>query len=125
MIKDTLIPVNATLNKYQKLKKESTASKMAVKLAKESYFGEEVLRQCTVMGCRQYPGLPIKELNELKQTMFGLFPIYWTNNIGFDTDIWSQCVTAIGQLCKRLRSDALATWPITNKLSHSTLTRRM
>ncbi len=103
-----LKPAIEIIEKYSKLKKESSASKLAIKLAKEAFFGETVLRQCTVMGCRKFPGLPIKELNDLKQTIFGLFPIYWANNAGFESNIWNPCVAAIGQLCKRLRSDAQA-----------------
>ncbi len=35
-----------------------------------------------------YPDLPIiKELNNLKQTIFGMFPMYWFNNVGFESNI--------------------------------------
>ena len=59
------------------------------------------------MGFRDYPALPQAELNELKQTIFNLFPQYWANPIEFEAT-WSTCTEAIGQLCKRLHSN---TWP--------------
>ena len=48
----------------------SKAPTLATKLAREAYFGDKVLGQCTVMGCRDHPGLPISGLNELKQDLF-------------------------------------------------------
>ena len=55
------------------------------------------------MGCRQYPGLPSKELSDLKNIMFGLFPSYRYNVVAFESNVWGPCVNSIGQLCKRLR----------------------
>ena len=39
--------------KYPKLRGESKAGSLAVKLAKEAIFGEEVMVKCTVSGCRE------------------------------------------------------------------------
>ena len=36
------------------------------------------MKQCTVSGCREEPGLPLQELNDLKALMFSLLPQYWT-----------------------------------------------
>ena len=90
---------------YPSLHKENVVGKLAVKLAKESFFGTEVLRRCTFMGCRDYPVLPIKKFNELKQAIFSLFPNYWNHQVEFETKIWSVCANSIGQLCKRLRNE--------------------
>ena len=40
------------IRKYPKLKAKSRAGKLAVKLAKEAYFGDSVLAKCTVSGWR-------------------------------------------------------------------------
>ena len=61
--KSTLQPVESVMEKYRKLKTVGSAGTLAVKLAKESFFGEEVLARCTVYGAREQPGLPIEELN--------------------------------------------------------------
>ena len=55
---------------HQSLCRENVIGTLAVKLANESFVGNEVLKRCTVMGCRDYPALPLKELNELKQVIF-------------------------------------------------------
>ena len=52
-----------------------------------------------------FPALPTKELNELKQTIFSLFPKYRANPIEFEA-VWKECAKAIGQVCKRLRTNA-------------------
>ena len=39
---------------------------LAVKLAKEAFFGENIMKQCTPLGERELPGLPTVELGTLK-----------------------------------------------------------
>ena len=102
--KESLKPACQVLLHYPKLQTESKVSKLAVKLARESFFGEDVMAKCTVMGFNRYPALPIPELAELKQTLFALFPKYWANPILFEK-VWKECAEAIGQACKRVRAD--------------------
>ena len=45
-----LLPVETVVEKYKKLK---TVGNVVVKLAKDSYFGEEVLARCIVYGARE------------------------------------------------------------------------
>ena len=80
-------------SKLPKLREENAIGKLAVKLAKESFIGDEVLRQYTVMGCRNFPSLPLHEINEPKQIVFFLFPNYWSNPVEFETKIWNQLLT--------------------------------
>ena len=101
--KTKLVAASYTLDRFPKLQTESKVSNLAVKLARSSFFGEDVLAQCTLMGFGKYPALPTAELNDLKQTIFSLFPKYWSNPIEFET-IWKDCGEAIGQVCKRLRT---------------------
>ena len=99
-----LVPAIQTLQRYPKLRVESKASFLAVKLARESFFGKNLMSQCTVMGCGKYPALPGNEINLLKQTMFSQFPKYWLNPVLFES-IWKDCTEAIGQACKRVRAE--------------------
>ena len=101
--KDKLVPKHTVFSKYSKLLIVSKAPTLATKLAREAYFGDKVLGQCTVMGCRDHPGLPISELNELKQDLFNKFPQYWSNPVEFE-EMWTNCVNSIGQACKRYRA---------------------
>uniref|UniRef100_A0A1X7SGV2 BEN domain-containing protein n=1 Tax=Amphimedon queenslandica TaxID=400682 RepID=A0A1X7SGV2_AMPQE len=101
--KESLISPDMVVKKYEHLCKENGVGTLAVKLANESFFGADILKQCTVMGCRDIPALPLNELNELKQTIFSLFPKYWYNQAEFEAKVWNSCTNAIGQLCKRVR----------------------
>ena len=68
--KENLILHEMVVSKNQSLCRENVVGTLAAKLVNESFFGNEVLKRCTVMGCRDYPTLPLKELNELKQVIF-------------------------------------------------------
>ena len=100
-----LIPVAQCLDRYCKLQTESKVSVLAVKLAREALFGPNLMMQCTTMGHGRFPGLPTKELNDLKQTIFSLFPKYWSSPAIFE-GLWRNCAESIGQACKRLRAES-------------------
>lgn len=89
---------------HSKLKVESKIGTLAVKLARTSFFGPDVMAKCTVQGVRDYPGLPSAELGELKIALFRLFPQYWSNPAEFES-LWGTCIEALGQACKRLRKN--------------------
>ena len=74
---------------------------LAVKLAKESYFGKQLMKDCTVRGTREQPGLPAEKLAELKQFLQSLFPKMPQHE--FEAT-WKQCTDSIGQACKALRN---------------------
>ena len=55
--------MDKVLGKYKKLKGEAKA--LAVKLAREAIFGDEVLMKCTPVAGRELPDLPLAELQEM------------------------------------------------------------
>lgn len=97
-----LMPPSDVIRKYSKLRGETKAGKLAVKLAKEAFFGDKILVQCTVSGCRELPALPVQELSELKQTMLQQYPKFWNSPQEFE-QVWTTCCEAIGQAAKALR----------------------
>ena len=99
---DKLVTVEKVTEKYPKLKEECKAGTLACKIAKEALFGPEVMMQCTPIGNRELPGLPTKELQQLKKTMFSRFPQYWNNPVEFEP-VWKKCLESVQQGCKRLR----------------------
>ena len=101
--KEKLKPPSEVISSFPKLRGENKAGTLAVKLARLAFFGDEVLVQCTPGGGRGVPGLPIAELNLLKEAMFGQFSQYWGNPSEFE-GVWNNCFNAIGQACKRLRN---------------------
>ena len=95
--------MDVVVSRYIKLAgKESTAGKFTCKLARESFFGTEVMKRCTCNGHGDKPGLPKAELLELKETVRHQFPKY-TGTHEFEI-VWANCQTAISQSCKRLRN---------------------
>lgn len=102
--KATLKDPDEGIARYKNYHTISKAPTLATKLASQAYFGEQVLKRCTVLGYREQPSLPIDELNDLKQKLFSLFPQFWTNPLDFEPT-WGACVEAIGQCCKRLRNN--------------------
>ena len=101
--KDRLIPVCQVFQNYPKLLCTSKVGSLAVKLARESYFGEDVMVQCTVAGERDLPGLPVDELQQLKQALYMRFHQHGQSPQEFE-QLWKTATEAIGQACKRLRS---------------------
>ena len=103
--KGELLQATTVFRKYPALLCESKIGTLATKLAREAFFGDDVLIKCTVVGERDYPGLPAEELHQLKHAIFMHFPQYWNSQQEFKP-IWKKCTDSIGQACKRLRSNA-------------------
>lgn len=76
---------------------------LAVVIARESFFGEEVMGQCTTKGHADKPGLPHRELMELKDVSNGAYPQYWNAPHAFESQ-WNKCTEQISQECKRARN---------------------
>ena len=101
--KKKLVPPETVIENNRSLMCPSKVSTLALKLAKESFFGEEIMARCTVAGSRDRPALPTAEKNQLKALVQSFFPQYWRTPQEFEP-IWNGCVNSIGQGCKRLRS---------------------
>ena len=72
---------------------------MVLALARDAFFVEEVMVQCTTQGWDDTPGLPHKELMELKEELHKLYPSYWNNRL--------------------LKSSGPTAYPVSAKLVHS------
>ena len=69
-----LVPAKVVIDRNLKLIDESEVSTLALKLARESFFGESTMIKCTFAGDQQLPGLPEHEVQPLKNQIFTLFP---------------------------------------------------
>ena len=98
--KERLKSASDVILKYPKLQSQSSVGTLAAKLAREAFFGE-VLAKCTVAGDCGLPGLPVQELQRLKQTLLAQFPNYWKSPYEFEP-LWKTSSESISQLCKRL-----------------------
>lgn len=90
------------LQKYPDLHIESKIGVLAVKLARQAFFGDNLLKRCTPRGWQNMPALPQAELNMLKVTLFKQFPRFWSCPEEFEKK-WAVAQEAIAQACKRLR----------------------
>ena len=55
-----------------------------MKLARESFFGKDLMRQSTVLGFKEFPALPEDGVQALKQTILSVCPDYHCNPHGFE-----------------------------------------
>ena len=101
--KSKLSSVKSIIEKYHNMKSESKAPTLAWRIAREAVFGDYVLKQCTPLGSRDLPGLPLAELKEIKNIIFNLFPQYSNSQHEFES-LWKKCIESIQQGCKRLRA---------------------
>ena len=99
-IEERLSAADDVIARYPNLKGGKVPT-LAVKLAKEAFFGEKIMKQCTPLGGRELPGLPTTELQQLKEALYSTTPQYWSNIADFES-VWSDCIASIGQVCKRL-----------------------
>ena len=100
--KEKLKTIAETLQKYASLRTESKIGVLAIKLAREAIFGDDLLRKCTPRGWNDMPALPQAELNLLKCTLYEQFPRFWTCPEAYEKT-WAIAQEAIAQACKRLR----------------------
>ena len=90
------------LAKYPHLRGESRMGELAAKLARESFFGKDLMQKSMVMGFKDFPPLPTDSVNTLKQTILSVCPHYQCNRQGFE-GIWKKCVDAINHACSKLQ----------------------
>ena len=77
------------------LQSVAKAGRLAVKLARESYFGEDMMCVSTVSG------LPKDKLKEIKAR---LYEVYRFDNLVEFEPLWQKCLVAIGKACQGLRA---------------------
>ena len=75
---------------------------LATKLARESFFGKELMRTSTVMGFKDLQALPADRVHALKETIMSVCPDYHSNPHGFE-GVWRKCIDAINHACSKLR----------------------
>ena len=97
-----LKPISEVLQSYPMLQTESKIGVLAVKLARQAFFGDETMKKCTPRGWQDLPALPQSELNTLKVTLYKQFPRYWNCPEEYEKK-WVVAQEAIVQACKRLR----------------------
>ena len=99
---ETLIPPSEVVAKYPRMRGDCRMGEVAVKLAQEYFFGNDLMRQSTVLGFKEFPALPEDGVQALKQTILSVCPDYHCNPHGFE-GLWKRCVDAFNHTCSKLR----------------------
>lgn len=100
---EMLITPTQVVLKYKALQVPSKFPKLAVKLAREAYFGENMMNSCTVRGTRGQKPLPADGLESMKSFLRCLsVPKIFTTQVDFE-ECWKACLISVGQACKNSR----------------------
>ena len=106
--RDALIRPEEVLVRYPHFVVKSKFTKLAVKLAKEAFFGKLHMSYCTYKGARELPGLPDAEVERFKSFLRETsMPRMVTSPAEFEA-LYNHCVNSVGQACKTLRMQRLA-----------------
>ena len=89
-IEEALSAADDVIACYTNLK-GSKLPTLAMKLAKEAFFGEKIMKQCTPLGGRELPSIPTAELSKLKEVLYSHAPQYWTNIAEYES-AWTDCI---------------------------------
>jgi len=81
-------------NNQKLLQSTSKAGQLAVKLARESYFGEEIMKVSTVSSLRR------EKLKEIKARLYEVYR--FSNQVEFEP-LWQKCLISISIACQGLR----------------------
>ncbi len=99
----SLASIDEVLCKYNCYIVGGKITALARRLAAEAVFGNDVLKQCTLKGMRQFPALPTDLLYVIKQTLLNTFPSYWDNPAQFEIMWDKEYAPGINSLCKSRR----------------------
>jgi hypothetical protein len=99
----SLITPETVIQKYPKYLNTANMTRLAVKLAREAYFGTQLMKKSTVYGCTNKPPLPKEDVENLKKFLFSLFPEMRQCPWEFE-EKWKRCTDAINHACAILRN---------------------
>ena len=92
----------AIVMKYPRLVTVCKVGALASKLARESFFGKDMMAKCTVFGQRDKPPLPKDKVCKLKQFLIEVLK-YDKRTIEFEVH-WKLCIESINHACNALRA---------------------
>ena len=95
---EDFMSADAVLAKYQRFKNRCDASRLAIQLAKRTYFGTSVMSHSTVSGRNNTTPLDRKKM---KAVLRGVFSSISEEEL---ERVWMNCCTLISHACKNLRN---------------------
>lgn len=98
---ENLVSMDQVLAKYPKLCNKRSVTRLAVKLAKESVFGLQIMEESTPLGTQTLKKLQEDKLLKIKDTTRTFFPPS-ENPAEFEMT-WKACIESISQAYKHER----------------------
>ena len=89
------------INTYSRYKNEKHIGRLAIALAKYTYFGPGEMSLCTITGRKGTKAMDFVKLQQLRNNIHGIFPLI--SEADFDA-VWERCKESIGNACKHLRA---------------------
>ena len=99
-----LVSNEDVLLRYPKLNTLCKVGSLAAKLAREAYFGKDLMTKCSVFGARGRPSLPAPQLKHMKSFLINRFKFNKAPQ-EFEPH-WKFCIDAINHSCNFLRCKA-------------------
>ena len=87
------------MQKYPNLLFVGKIGTLAVKLAREAYFGADLMAMCTIQGSKGLAPLPKDGINHMKRLQMRYFGV---SNVEFAA-LWKICEDSIGHACNACR----------------------
>lgn len=100
-----LTPTSNIIEQYGNLVYKGEDGLLALTLARDAVFGQEVMAQCIPLGTKNKKALPQKDLSLIKQAIFQLHHDMWLELEKFEPT-WKTCHISIQQGCGRKCRDA-------------------
>jgi len=95
------------LSIYSFYKNTKDIGKLAIALAKYTYFGPQEMSQCTVMGQGNTKPLDPNKLKRLRENIRSVFPMVDDDEF---KAIWDKCKESIAGACKALQASIRYLW---------------
>ena len=76
---------------------------LAVALARECYFGEDVMRWGSVGGRGRGTTLPHYGIRSIRRVIFSMCPSYHNDTQRFEEIVWRKCKDALNHACNKYR----------------------
>ncbi len=101
-----LLSPDEVILRYPKLVNLRNFVRLAVKLGRESFFGPQLMSECTVFGHNDNPPLPKDAVEQLKKKMHSLYPIFLSSPAEFE-GFWKGAVDALNHAMAKARVTVL------------------
>ena len=99
------LSADQVMAKYARYKNRRDVGRLAIALAKHTYFGTAIMASSTITGRGDTTALDPNKLEQLKANIRSIFPTM--SDAEFEA-IWGMCVNSVASACKNMRRQKLA-----------------